>query len=257
MVGDSSAGLDPALAWLNEHCKPYFGALFADDYSAAGSALKRASTALSRSQLPTPLRKAAQDKLRYLEYHLYRSTASPELASGMLSDLLREFSRTTKAPAVAAMRRSLVLQLKIIAERDDGVDYTSKDFHADLAAVPPELRSHEVEYHVAIWAYQHGDVGLLEHVLSQFTVKPGGHYGDFIWQHVNLMHHLQKGTATTRDVEEMVRRVDHPRMWRSVESTVWSECVKRGLVDGKTAGMLAQKLSGFDVRYPGLKLPWD
>lgn len=255
MDGDSSAGLDPALAWLNEHCKPYFGALFADNYSAAGSALKRASTALNRSPLPTPLRKAAHDKLRYLEYHLYRSTASPELASGMLKDLLREFSRATNAPAVSAMRKSLVLQLKVIAERDDGAEYASRDFHADLAALPPELRSHEVDYHVAIWAYRHDDAALLEQVLSQFTVKPGRQYGEFIWQHVNLMHQMQKGTATTRDVEEIVRRVVHPRMWRSVEATVWPGCVKRGLVDGKTAGMLAQKLSGFDLKYPGLKLP--
>jgi len=245
--------LDDVLKWLDEQSKPFIRALLTDDHSAAASALKRLGSEAKQTDFDASQRTIVRDRLRYMEFHLHRDVAKPKVAAGMLKDLLREFMGAVDDPLVAAMRRTYVLQLRIIDERDGGKDYPPKELHATLADLPPDVRANELEYHLAVWAFRHDEPELVEQALRHFTCRPAQIYGDFIWQHVNLMHQLNKGSATCRDVEEIVRRIEHPRMWKSVEATVWPECVKRSLVDGKIAGMLAERLNGFDIKYPAAK----
>jgi hypothetical protein len=245
--------LEDVLQWLDEQSKPFFQALLTNDHSAAATALKRIGPESKQQDFDESQQAIVRDRMRYMEYHLYRDAAKPKVAAGMLKDLLREFSRPVEDPLVAALRRTYVLQLRIIDERDGGKSYPPRELHATVADLPPDVRANEVEYHLAVWAFRHDEPELIEQALRHFTCRPGQLYGDFIWQHVNLMHQLNKGSATCRDVEEIVRRIEHPRMWKTVEATVWPECVKRGLVDGKVAGMLAERLNGFDIKYPAAK----
>lgn len=239
--------------WLTDHCKPYYVAFYQNDPRAAAAALERADTTLRQSNIEQPWRMMLQDKLRYLEYHLHRHLSPPTVLSGMLDDLLTTYATRAEFPLATSMRKALTLQLRVITERDGGRPYPPVEFYADFAGVVPGLWSSEVDYYVATWAYRHNDSLLVEQVLGRFTVQPGPMFGDFIWQHVNLMHQLQRGTATTRDVEELVRRLDNPRLWQAIEETVWPDCVRLSLVDGRIAGLLATRLKSFERRIPPLR----
>ena len=69
------------------------------------------------------------------------------------------------------------------------------------------------------------------------------------------MYLIRMGKATARDVQEMVKVLEHERHWQFVNKVIWRECEELGLVNDETLAMLAEKTKKFEPTKTSLTTP--
>jgi hypothetical protein len=241
--------LQAAYTWADTHCTEAIKAIYCADRDTALVVLAAAAEQLPGSGLPAELLDMVGVRIRYMRWQAERIGCSASEVTRLRQELIAELQQHAGDVYGTGVARCYLLQLRTIDERDHGMPYPVEDFHADLEAIPSELRTKELLLYFSAWAFLHSDMALIEECFGVYTVESEGFMADFLWQRANLMYQLLKDRATSRDVIELIRRVEHPNQWHDVEMIMLPTCIRRGLLDDEACQALGKLLQNHNA-YP-------
>ncbi len=240
---DAREYLQRAYTWADAQLAEAIEAIYRGDAATATRGLDDAAAALSASGLPDDLAEMIAVRVRYLRWQAERIGKAPTEVAQLRLKLLNDLHQLTGSRYAIGTSRSYIIQLRTIDLRDQGKPYPPVEFQADLAQIPAELFTKELRLYLSAWAFLNGDLELVDECYGVFMLEADGFMSAFLWQRVNLMQLLLRGTAQTRDVEELLTLMEHPNQWHDFEMLLLPACIKHGLLDSPdTCQILGQTL---------------
>src|SRR5690606_13424285 len=102
-------------------------------------------------------------------------------------------------------RITTLLQLRIMSGNATGNSMDREEFSELLNSDYLLERSSNLWDSVALWAFEHNQMDVLEEAFENQTINPGSMMPQESWQRINLMFQLRRGVANRRDIEEYIK----------------------------------------------------
>lgn len=235
---DKQVYLNRAYTWTGKHLRDAVQAIYLEDAATALRCLESAPHALAQSGLPDELKEAITVRLRYTRCQAECIGKPRAEVRRMREAMLTDLRQVTGSSYTSGTAHSYIIQLRTIDQRDYGAPYPSSEFHDDLAQIPEEMFTKELRLYLAAWAFMNGDLDLVDECFAVFMLEADGFMSAFLWQRVNLMQLLMRGTAQARDVEELLALMEHPNHWHDFDMLLLPACIERGLLDDPNTCMI-------------------
>jgi len=247
MINDVERKMALAHGWFNDNCAQCMRCLHAFDQEGALAEALRLGEDLASSDLSDELKAYLRVRLHYVKTQARRIGATPEESSAERAKLVDYLEQTDDCELAAQARLILLIQTRVLQLRDEGIEYPAEEFHRHYFAVANEMKTNELDLHIATWGYLNRDEGILGRVFGEITVNPGQFQTSFVWQTINLAYQLVRARAAVKDIVEMVKVLRTIRHWHFTEKLLWHECRELGLVTVEVDQALRKKLDELDA----------
>lgn len=209
--------------------QPAVALLYAGKPADAVAAVARQREILAESDAPPEVREAALRRMDYLCYQASKAAARNGANAAMFNACLERLSQPAESEAARVMRAIVLIELLAHASRCGLTDLPAQDMYALLACVPEEDRDQELWFHISSWAFEMGDIGLLEAAYEASLLNPTDFRDQYPFQRVKLMHRLLTGTLTEPEIAAVLNQMDLLPEILEFRRHIWPRIQQAGL----------------------------
>lgn len=179
-----------------------------------------------------------------MQFGIEMHTGDSQRIAQHFRGLLARYAPPCPLPLAEAQRRRLLFQTQVIGEIEGLATPDPAALEELFESIPEDSRSPEVWHYAALWACQHGRLGLLDRAYESMVERqPVANYS-FLWNRVRLLHRLGHGTATREDAEALLAECTRPGLLREFERRILPLLKRAGLDGGKVGPALELRKAG-------------
>jgi hypothetical protein len=213
--------------WFAENGDPIVESVYRKNFAAARAAMDKALAALPTSGLAPESRESLKYHLAYLQWQIDKL----EVQRGTMVPAPDQLLKRAVSVFAESIRNQLLMQIRIIHDRDGSRPFTPDEFHDSFRRVMAFHQSCEFWHYVATWAFLNQHADLVAEAMGNLTVNADGYLSDYLWQRANLMHQILKRTVTPRDIREYLKLLQVDLHVNDCRMVIWPVLQERGLVD--------------------------
>lgn len=236
--------------WAAEHIQPIADALYREELDEARRLRREASVALEQdTQLPEDVAEALGYKLLFVHYNLEWYPPSDKWTPDNYRSAMELFGQPalTRFGDLQRLRGLLVMHFHASRDRFEPLTHEMMMGYVDQLQGYPDS---EVWFYVAGWAFERGDLALLERAFEHELTDPARMMGHAKWQRINMMYQLVAGKAARIDVEQTVRSLEILPQLNEFNTVIWPRCVEAGITDDELETMLAERSAHIEASRP-------
>jgi hypothetical protein len=193
--------------WIEEFIRPINADLQAGNEDGARQTIASARQRLSAGALDEDNGRALELFLLFLEFKSARIRLD-EANTPMLFDRAREeMSKPPAGPVSQLTAAMLLLELLVNGHHLGLYDLGTEEFRTRFDAVPSAGRTHHFWFYTSGYAFIAGDEPIVTEAYKLYLVNPSGSADYYTVQRLKLMLSLMQNRATSKDVLELLKRI--------------------------------------------------
>lgn len=159
---------------------------------------------------------------------------------------IRSFGKQAKSSLANWERLRRLITFRVLADREDYLKLTSEEAN-DLLREQDLIEVDIATWHnMAGWAFDKGDIGILERAYELLLTKPSHELGEAKWQRVNLMYKLMRGKIRASDIEKSIQVLEVKPQLDEFLEVFWPKLKELGIIDSHHEKLLQGKVGFID-----------
>lgn len=228
--------------WYDEHVAALHDPFYTGNLPEVERILAAARATLEQSSFNAEERQVLEMELLLHEMTVSNRLRSPEEYRECFRRTAQQIQATeTLGPLAAQARAVHMLHLLGAGYRRGLFKLERSEVDELLAQIAPDCLTNHVWYYLCAWAFQTGQLDLLEQAFGEQLSATTGFLDDYFWLRTNLMYLLTAGRATREDVLTTIRLYPHPTYLSDFNNLFFPRLEKLGMLDGEIEAALDQR----------------
>lgn len=227
--------------WIDEFIRPINADLQAGNEEGARQTISAARLRLNDAQLDVDNARALELFLLFLEFKSARIRLDEASTPALFSKAGGELAKPAPGPVSQLTAAMLLLELLVNGHHLGLYDLGMEEFHRRFEAVPAAGRTHHFWYFTSGYAFITGDEQIVTEAYKLYLVNPSGSADYYTVQRLKLMLSLMQERATTKDVLELLKRVQTLPQITEFNLVFYPRIEAAGLVTDEVLEMCAAK----------------